>query len=652
MREMVQIERPAITEEKFREVYGYQTEVKVPIKQRVKSRIRGVTREDVKNRLKTTFCAFAISVRGYTARTFLSDLIAGLTVAFIRLPQGLAYGALANVPPIHGLYTELFSCVLYSLFGTSRHNSVGTFAVISLMTGAVVDEYVTPDQCQNGTTRDDEFDIEPLPNYDVACVNQLKSEFVYSVTMLVGLMQIIFGLCQFGRLSILLPRHVVQAFTTAAAFYVLTSQVRVMLGLTRIHVPRNMEIGGLFSTWYHIFAKIKHSKVSSIVVSIICIAVLTPLKYLSRTYKAKLRNFPLPGELLLVISFTLICSFYPSWGKLGELETVGEIPQGIPVPVLPNVKTWSKIAGDVFPIAIISYTTTLSIGKLFAYKHKYPLDAMQEAFAIGIANLCGSFFRTIPACASLSRSALQDSAGGVTQVVSFISSIIVIISLLFVGPYFAVIPKALLAALIAVNLRGMFMQFHELKPLWNYSKIDFLVWVCGFLSVIVFGIDIGLGIAVMILILSIVYRKSQQGSMAMGQIPKSEIFRSPAYYTGVNVNEYKIFRFTGAIDFASAETMMDNLPRCDTIIIDCASVPYIDCIGRNALNQAFLHYDAVALCNVTEDCHTCLDLGEILDMDNVQLYPTVLDAISMLNSPDTTASTTSSGISNSSFSEK
>ena len=649
---MIQIERPAITEEKFREVNGYQVEVNVPIRERIKNRIFGITRENVKNRLKTTFLPFALSVRGYTVKTFVSDLVAGLTVAFIRLPQGLAYGALANVPPIHGLYTELFSCVIYSLFGTSRHISVGTFAIISLMTGPIVDQYVTPEQCQNGTTYIDEFDIDPQPNYDVNCVNQLKSELVCSMTMLMGLMQIIFGLCQFGRLSILLPRHVVQAFTTAAAFYVITSQVRVMLGLTRVHVPRNMEIGGLFSTWYHIFANIKHAKGSSVVVSVICIVVLAPLKYLSRTYKTQLRNFPLPGELLLVISFTLVCTFYPSWGELGELETVGEIPQGMPVPILPNVKTWSKIAGDVFPLAIISYTTTLSIGKLFAYKHKYSIDAMQEAFAIGIANLFGSFFRTIPASASLSRSTCQEAAGGKTQVVAFISAIIVVISLLLIGPYFSVIPKALLSAIIAVNLRGMFMQFHELKPLWNYSKIDFSVWVFGFLAVIVFGIDIGLGIAVLILIMSIVYRKSQQGSMSITQIQKSEIFRSPAQYTDANVNEYKIIRFTGAIDFASAETMLENLPRCGAIVIDFASVPYIDCIGRNALNQSFIQYESVALCSVTDDCHTCLDLGNILDMDNVQIYPTVLDAIYMLNLPQTTPSTTSSGISNSSFSDK
>ena len=90
-----------------------------------------------------------------------------------------------------------------------------------------------------------------------------------------------------------------------------------------------------------------------------------------------------------------------------------------------------------------------------------------------------------------------------TQIVSFVSGIIVLVSLLAIGPFFSVLPKALLSAVIAVNLRGMFEQFHELKPLWNFSKVDFLVWIAGFLSVIIFGIDIGLGFAVLALIVSV-----------------------------------------------------------------------------------------------------------------------------------------------------
>ena len=135
-------------------------------------------------------------------------------MAFIRLPQGLAYGALANVPPINGLYTELWSCLLYSLFGTSRHASVGTFAVLSLMTGSLVDQYVDPSMCENGTIPVSGPENLTIPQYDENCLNRAKTTFVVSATMLCGIIQMVMGILQFGRLSILLPRHVVQAFTT------------------------------------------------------------------------------------------------------------------------------------------------------------------------------------------------------------------------------------------------------------------------------------------------------------------------------------------------------------------------------------------------------------------------------------------------------
>ena len=135
-------------------------------------------------------------------------------MAFIRLPQGLAYGALANVPPINGLYTELWSCLLYSLFGTSRHASVGTFAVLSLMTGSLVDQYVDQSMCENGTIPVSGPENLTIPQYDEDCLNRAKTTFVVSATMLCGIIQMIMGILQFGRLSILLPRHVVQAFTT------------------------------------------------------------------------------------------------------------------------------------------------------------------------------------------------------------------------------------------------------------------------------------------------------------------------------------------------------------------------------------------------------------------------------------------------------
>jgi len=259
------------------------------------------------------------------------------------------------------------------------------------------------------------------------------------------------------------------------------------------------------------------------------------------------------------------------------------------------------------------------------------------------------FFNCVPSAGSLSRSSLQESSGGKTQVVSFVSGIFLVISLLAIGPYFARVPKALLGAVIAVNLRGMFMQFHQLPPLWKYSKIDLVVWFTTFISVLIFGIDIGLLFGILALVFSSVFRNTRQTSELQGRIQSSEIFRPVSKYSTLtgNLVDHKIYRLKGSIDYASSETLLASLVQKGTIILDFGAVSYIDCIGRNELTKMFKKFDFVALCNVSEDSFLNLELGEIIDLENVKIYPTILDAIAMIDS--ISASTATSGISNESF---
>ena len=135
----------------------------------------------------------------------------------------------------------------------------------------------------------------------------------------------------------------------------------------------------------------------------------------------------------------------------------------------------------------------------------------------------------------------------------------------------------------------------------------------------------------------------------MARVAKTEVFRSPQRYQGANLSEFKIFKFCGAINFANAEKMMAQLPLCETIILDFSAVPYIDCIGRNLLCKTFEEYERVAICGASDDCVTCLTLGEVTDMENVTLYVTLIDAVTILS--ELNQSTSTSGISNVSFTE-
>ncbi|CAG5098235.1 Oidioi.mRNA.OKI2018_I69.XSR.g15487.t1.cds [Oikopleura dioica] len=391
-----------------------------------------------------------------------------------------------------------------------------------------------------------------------------------------------------------------------------------------------MDVGGLFVTWVNILKSLKHANVGSIVVSIICISILVPIKWASRKYKEKLRGFPIPGELLLIVIFAISQTFAPEWGSLGKIPEVGEIPKGLPVPVLPDVTLWSKMIAEVIPISVVAYSTNLSLGKLFAFKNNYQIDAMQEALAIGIANICSAFFSSIPGAASLSRSSLQEASGGRTQLAGIMSCIVILIFLLVAGPYFSVIPKALLASVIAVNLRGMFIQFHALPELWKFSKVDFGVWVGSFISVLVFGIDLGLGLAILILLLSVVVRKTDVVVAELGTTPEGDIFRETEQYESLNVSEYPIYKLPGSLDFASAEKVLVALPRRGQMLLDFSEVSYIDCVGRNTLEAVIKHIDFVGFCCVSEKTMNLLNISGISEEVNVGIYPTLLDGLAML----------------------
>ena len=450
------------------------------------------SKRTMKHRASVTFLSFPKQLVDYKWATFASDLIAGLTVAFVRLPQGMAYALLAGLPPQYGLYTELFGCLFYSLFATARQNSVGTNPILCLMIGLALQ-----------TRNIESNDVLLSTNSTVTTTEMENVAFVQTMTLLVGIIQAAMALMQFGFVSILLPRHLISGFTCGVAYHVMTSQVRVLLGLSRTHVPRRSGPGSFFLTWVDMLSNLPNADVESVIISVISIAIIWTTKILSRRYSKQLRKLPIPGELFVVIVFTIFTTFFEYAHKI---EQVGEIPAALPTPRVPSLKAAGEAIGSVIPIAIISYILNLSLAKKFAAEFGYTVDANQEAVASSISNIFGSFFFSMPTAVSLSRSSLQASAGGRTQLTSLMSVVMLGIVVGTLGVYFSVLPKAVLASIVVVNLRGMLRQALQLPAILRFSMIDGAVWIVAFLATIVLGTEIGLGVAVLFLLLTLAYR--------------------------------------------------------------------------------------------------------------------------------------------------
>ncbi len=242
-----------------------------------------------------------------------------------------------------------------------------------------------------------------------------------------------------------------------------------------------------------------------------------------------------------------------------KVSVVGSIPRGLPPFVVPKSKFFTDVIVDAVLISVVGATTNLSLVKLFAQKHEYKTDSNQELLAYGIGNIISSFFSSFVSSGSLSRSVVQESMGK-TQITSLISSFMILLVLLFIAPLFESLPKPVLAAIVVVSLRRLFMQFQQLKTIGSISKIDAIVWLVSCLAVILLGIVTGLIIGFGSTLLSIIYRSSQARVKTLGHLGQTDIYRDRELCLGTKtIKGIQILQFQGALIFVNAEELVDTV---------------------------------------------------------------------------------------------
>uniref|UniRef100_A0A8D3BTM9 Solute carrier family 26 member 6, like 2 n=1 Tax=Scophthalmus maximus TaxID=52904 RepID=A0A8D3BTM9_SCOMX len=449
----------------------------------------------------------------------IGDLISGCSVGIMHLPQGMAYALLASLPPVFGLYTSLYPVLVYFLFGTSRHISIGTFAVMSIMVGSVT-ERLAPDSNfvgngTNGTVRVN-IDARDAFRVQIAC----------SLTVLTGIFQILLGVVRFGFVVNYLSEPLVRGYTTGSACHVCVSQLKYLFGVSPSRFSGPLS---LIYTLVDICRLLPQTQVPELVVSLVSLAVLIAVKEINGCYRQKL-PLPIPIELIVIIVATIISHFCGLDSKY-SIDVVGEIPSGLNAPQVPDATLFSEVIGDAFAVAIVGYAINISLGKTFALKHGYKVDSNQELVALGLSNTVGSFFQCYSVTCSLSRSLIQESTGGKTQVAGVISSIIVLITVLKIGALFEDLPKAILSTIVFVNLKGMFKQFMDVPMLWKTNKVDLLVWLVTFLSTILLNLDLGLAVSIGFSMLTFIFRTQRE-------IPGIKIFRSSTTICYTNAEMY------------------------------------------------------------------------------------------------------------------
>ncbi len=456
----------------------------------------------------------------YSSKLFKNDLTAGLTVGVMLIPQGMAYAMIAGLPPIFGLYASTLPLILYAIFGTSRQLAVGPVAIVSLLTAAGIGAIA-----EGGTV-----------TYILLAI---------TLTLMVGLIQLLLGVFQLGFLVNFLSHPVISGFTSAAALIIGLSQLKHLLG---INIPSSHHIHEIIGNAFAQFSAINWITFG---IGIIGILIILALKKWAKA---------IPSQLIAVVFGIL---FVWTFGLIEQgVKIVGTVPNGLPSFSMPswNLEQWKQLLPIALTIALVGFMESIAVAKAIQSKHRtYKVVPNQELRALGIANIGGAFFQSYPVTGGFSRTAVNDQAGAKTGVSSIVSAVLIILTLLFLTPLFYYLPNAILAAVIMVAVFGL-IDFQEAVHLWKSNRTDFWMLFATFLSTLIFSIELGIGIGVILSLVMVIYQSTRPHIAILGQVPDTNFYRNVERFPNVKEREdVLIFRFDAPLYFANIQHFKETL---------------------------------------------------------------------------------------------
>ena len=483
-----------------------------------------------------------------------ADIVAGLTVALVLVPQSMAYAQLAGLPPYYGLYASFLPVAIASIFGSSRQLATGPVAVVSLLTAAA---------------------LEPIAS------NDPTGYVAYAIMLafLVGIFQLSLGLLRMGVLVDFLSHPVVTGFTNAAAIIIATSQLSKLFGVNVASAEHHYE------TIMNVLAEsLVNTHSPTLLMGILAIFLILLTRKISAKYPA----------VLISVVITTVISWYIQFETNYGGKVIGVVPDGLPTIQMPQIDLDQLINLGTVAIAIslIGFMEAISIAKAMATQTKQRLDADQELIGQGLSNIVSSFFQGYPVSGSFSRSAVNISAGAVTGFASVVTGLVVGITLLFLTPLLYHLPQATLAAVIITAVINL-IKFKPIKYAWRVQKHDAIISIITFFVTLLLAPELELGIIVGIVLSlgSYCYRSMRPRIICLSKNNQG-VFRNSDANNIPKCCSISVMRFDGPLIFTNAGHFENEViervatkPELRYFIIDAIAINEIDATGQEMLHS-------------------------------------------------------------------
>ncbi|KAL2932474.1 putative sulfate transporter 3.4 [Bienertia sinuspersici] len=483
----------------------------------------------------------------YNLKLLRSDLISGLTIASLAIPQGISYAKLANLPPIIGLYSSFVPPLIYSILGSSRHLAVGPVSIASLVMGTMLSEVISPTE-------------QPI----------LYLKLAFTSTFFAGVFQAALGFLRLGFVIDFLSKATLIGFMAGAAVIVSLQQLKGLLGM--VHFTNQMQIIPVLSSAF----KYRHEWAWQTILMGFCFLffLLT-----ARQLSAKRPRFfwlSAAAPLTSVILSTIIVFAIKPTSR--QIPIIGYLPKGLNPPSVNMLYFHGSYLALAIKTGIVSgilaLTEGIAVGRTFATLNNYQVDGNKEMMAIGLMNMAGSF----------SRSAVNYNAGAQTALSNIVMAAAVLITLLFLMPLFYYTPNVILAAIIITAVIGL-IDYQAAFRLWKVDKLDFLACISSF-----FGV------------LFILLHVTRPNTSSLGNIPGTQIYQSLGRYReAMRIPSFLILSVESPIYFANSTYIQERILRwvreeeervkanndstMKCVILDMSAVTAIDTSGIELLGE-------------------------------------------------------------------